>query len=128
MTSRTFTRPYLVRNRNSPLLGETGVIEAYLRHRHDLAPQTLLWYGGLLGRFTEWLMASGIEPIVASVNVEIVESYLEARHAAVSAQSVRCDVIVLRSFSKYLGERILKTVHRSPRSASPGQRTPRVCR
>jgi site-specific recombinase XerD len=97
-----------LRNANSPLLGESGVIKSFLRHRHDLAPQTRESYEGMLVRFARWLSQSGIEPTVTAINMDTVEQYLEARREVVKASSTRCDAIVLKSLGQYIGRRILK--------------------
>lgn len=108
-TLKTEQAAFQMRDETTPLGGETGAIKAFLRHRHDLAPQTQAWYAGLLRRFSEWLRLSGVEPIVGSVTIDTAEQYLEARREHVKASSTRCDAVVLKSFANYLGQRILRT-------------------
>lgn len=105
----TTEQTYKMRDATTPLEGDDGAIRGFLRHRHDLSPQTQAWYGGLLGRFAAWLRTSGVQPIVASVNIDTAEQYLDARREVVRASSTRCDAVVLKSFANYLGQRVLKT-------------------
>jgi integrase len=99
---------YEMRNASSPLLGETGAIKGYLRHRSELSEQTKAWYEGLLQRYAKWLTGRGLEAIVAGVSMDNAEAYIEERRETVKVSSTRCDAIVLKSFGQYIGKRILR--------------------